>query len=179
MRVTVVLLAVVTAACAQNSSHSGMAMASAEPTAYGGEVQSGYTHARSATAAYRTLDSAVAKGYAASVAKCFADSTHGAMGYHHINRAYVDNRVEIDKPEILLYERKADGSYGLNGVEYIIPYRVWPKDSVPPKLLGRDMLPSEPLQLWYTHMWIWTPNSAGLFADWNPAVRCRAQPSAP
>ena len=80
-------------------------------------------------------------------------------------------RIEIEKPEILLYEKRPDGSYRLNGVEYIIPYRLWPKDSVPPKLMGRDMLKSDEL-LWYTHMWIWTPNSAGLFADWNPAVKC-------
>lgn len=150
-------------------------MASAEPTAYGSEVEDGYSRVRAATASFKLLDSAVARGYVANVPQCFADPTLGAMGYHHLNRAYVDNRVEIDKPEILLYERKADGSYGLNGVEYIIPYRAWPKDSVPPKLLGRDMIQSEPLQLWYTHMWVWTPNSSGLFADWNPAVKCRSK----
>ena len=174
MRFPIVLIAVLGAACAGNS-HSGMSMstASAEPSAYSHEVQAGYARVRAATTPYRVLDSAVAKGYAASVPQCFADSTHGAMGYHHLNRGYIDNKVEVDKPEILLYERKADGTYGLNGVEYIIPYRVWPKDSVPPKLMGRDMLQSEPLQLWYTHMWVWTPNSAGLFADWNPAAKCR------
>lgn len=174
MRFPVVMIAVLMSACARNAhDHMSMSASAAEPTAYSGEVQSGYTRVRAATASYRVLDSAVAKGYAASVPQCFADSTHGAMGYHHLNRGYVDNRVEVEKPEILLYERKADGSYGLNGVEYIIPYRVWPKDSVPPKLMGRDMLQSEPLQLWYTHMWVWTPNNAGLFADWNPAVKCR------
>ena len=94
------------------------------------------------------------------------------MGYHHLNRGYVDNKVEIEKPEFLLYERTADGAYVLNGVEYIVPYRVWPKDSVPPKLLGRDMIQSEPLQYWYLHMWVWKPNASGLFSDWNPGVRC-------
>lgn len=171
-----VLIVLAIAGCARSAPHTHEpANASpAEPSAYGGEVVDGYARVRAATAAYRALDSAVAKGYAANVPQCLADSTHGAMGHHHINRGYVDNRIEIDKPEILLYERKADGSYGLNGVEYIIPYRVWPKDSVPPKLMGRDMFKSEPLQLWYMHMWVWTPNNAGLFADWNPAVKCRA-----
>lgn len=162
-------------ACTRSTPHHDMTASSpADAAAYGAEVQQGYAVVREATAAYRVLDSAVAKGYAASVPQCFADSTHGAMGYHHVNRAYLDNRIELDRPEILLYERRADGSYGLNGVEYIIPYRVWPKDSVPPKLMGRDMFRSEPLQLWYMHMWVWTPNRAGLFADWNPAVKCRA-----
>ena len=150
-----------------------MAESPAEPSAYSGEVQAGYARVRTATNSFHTLDSAVARGYAANVANCIADSTHGAMGYHHLNRAYVDNRVEIDKPEFLLYERKADGKYQLNGVEYIVPFRVWPRDSVPPKLLGRDMIRSEALSYWYMHMWVWTKNSAGLFADWNPAVKCR------
>jgi hypothetical protein len=172
MRATILCL--FSLSCASSGAHHEMPTSAAAPTAYSRDVQDGYARVRAATAAYRVLDSAVAKGYPASVPQCFADSTHGAMGYHHINRAYVDNRIELDKPEILLYERKADGSYGLNGVEFIIPYRVWPKDSVPPKLLGRDMIKSEPLQLWYTHMWVWTPNQSGLFADWNPDVRCPA-----
>ena len=168
------MFAVAVSACARNA-HTGMNMSTsaAEPTAYSGEVQAGYARVRAATASYRVLDSAVAKGYPASVAQCLSDPTHGAMGFHHMNRSLLDNKIEVEKPEILLYERKGDGSYGLNGVEYIIPYRVWPKDSVPPKLMGRDMLKSDPLQLWYTHMWVWTPNSAGLFADWNPSVKCR------
>ncbi len=149
------------------------ASASPDPGAYSPEVVDGYARVRAATTAFRVLDSAVAAGYPRAVAQCLSDSTHGAMGFHHMNRAYLDNRIEIERPEILLYERRGDGSYALNGVEYIIPYRAWPKDSVPPRLMGRDMLRSEPLQLWYTHMWVWTPNTAGLFADWNPAVRCR------
>lgn len=172
MRPHFIALLTVTA-CVRGATTHEQHTASAEPAAYGREIQDAYLRIRSATAAYRVLDSAVAKGYGANVPQCIADSTHGAMGHHHINRAWVDDKIEIDKPEILLYERKPDGSYDLNGVEYIIPYRVWPKDSTPPRLLGRDMLQSEPLQLWYTHMWVWTTNRAGLFADWNPDVKCR------
>lgn len=174
MRLFVGFVAIAAPACS-HSAHTGMSMSmsAAEPSAYSSEVQQGYARVRAATASYHVLDSAVAKGYPASVAQCLSDPTHGAMGFHHMNRALLDNKIEIEKPEILLYERKADGSYGLNGVEYIIPYRAWPKDSVPPKLMGSDMIKSEPLQLWYTHMWVWTPNSAGLFADWNPVVKCR------
>jgi len=172
MRATLLLVAVLTAC---TSTHNGMSMASssaAEPSAYSGEVQAGYVKARAATETFKVLDSAVARGYAANVPNCISDSTHGAMGYHHLNRGYVDNRVDIDKPEFLLYEKKPDGKYQLNGVEYVVPFRVWPKDSVPPKLLGRDMIRSEALSYWYMHMWIWTRNEAGLFADWNPGVRC-------
>ena len=57
---------------------------------------------------------------------------HGAMGYHHVNRAYLSPTLSIDKPQILLYERAPDGAYQLNGVEFIIPYRLYPRDSVAP-----------------------------------------------
>ena len=150
-----------------------MADAPADPSAYGQEVMDGVERARAATAPFKVLDSAVVKGYAASVAACIADSTQGTMGFHHLNRSYVDNKVEIGKPEFLLYERKPDGSYVLNAVEYVVPYRFWAEDSVPPRLLGREMLKSEQFQYWYMHMWIWAPNKSGLFADWNPDVHCR------
>lgn len=149
-----------------------MMPASPSPSAYGKEVEAGYATVRTATARFRALDTAVAAGYVANVAQCVSDSMHGAMGYHHINRAYLDNKVEVERPEFLIYERKPDGKYVLNAVEYIVPYRVWPKDSVPPKLLGRDMRRNDPLNLWNLHMWVWTKNSAGLFAEWNPDVHC-------
>jgi hypothetical protein len=139
---------------------------------FGPQVVDGFARARTATAPFVSLDSAVAKGYNRDVQQCFADTHHGAMGFHHVNRAYVDAKVEIDRPEILLYERTATGDYRLNGVEYIIPYRVWSRDSTPPQIMGLDMKRQDALKLWYLHMWLWTENSAGLFADFNPAVKC-------
>ena len=141
---------------------------------FGAEVQEGFTKVRAATAGFVSLDSAAAVGYARDVPRCYADSHHGAMGFHHVNRTYVDAQVEIERPEILLYERHPDGRYVLNGVEYIIPFRIWPRDSVPPTIMGQTLKREEELKLWYLHMWIWNENSAGLFADWNPAVKCPA-----
>ena len=168
------LLFLTLTACARPAAHvhPSMTDAPADPSAYGSEVVEGVTRARAATAAFKNLDSAVAKGYAAKVAACISDSSQGTMGFHHLNRSHVDEKVEVEKPEFLLYERKPDGSYVLNAVEYIIPYRAWPKDSVPPRLLGRQMLKSDVLQYWYLHLWILTPNQSGLFADWNRDVRC-------
>jgi hypothetical protein len=171
------------AACAHPASHtmqmqSHMQMPGAgapSARAYSPEVQAGYDQVRAATASFKNLDSAVAHGYARDVPQCFADSIYGsggAMGFHHINRAYVDDKLEIAKPEILMYERTRDGKYELTGVEYILPFRYWPKDSVPPKFLGRDLMRENDRNYWYTHMWIWKPSSTGLFADWNPAVKC-------
>lgn len=141
---------------------------------FGAEVQDGFARVRKATASFVTLDSAVAAGYARDVPRCFADQHHGAMGFHHVNRGYVDNKVEVERPEILLYERHPDGRYALNGVEYIVPYRLWSRDSTPPTIMGLPLKQEDQLNLWYLHMWAWTENSAGLFADWNPSVKCPA-----
>ncbi|MGH7560750.1 MAG: hypothetical protein ACRENB_07005 [Gemmatimonadales bacterium] len=139
---------------------------------FGPEVREGFTRVRAATAGFVSLDSAVAVGYARDVPRCFVDEHHGAMGFHHINRAWVDAKVEVEKPEILLFERHPGGRYVLNGVEYIIPFRVWPKDSTPPTIMGQTLKQEHQLNLWYLHMWIWTDNPSGLFADWNPSVKC-------
>jgi hypothetical protein len=154
-----------------SSSHAGT-RAAPPTTGFNADVRQGLDRVRSATSAFTSLDAAVAAGYARDVQRCYDHPAHGAMGFHHINRSHVDARVEVDRPEILLYERKANGTYALNGVEYIIPYTRWPRDSVPPKLMGLDLKREDDLKLWYLHMWAWTTNSAGLFADYNPAVKC-------
>jgi hypothetical protein len=129
---------------------------------------------RRATRAFQSIDDAVAAGYAATVAKCIAHAQHGAMGFHHTNRALLDGKLEVARPEILIYERMADGGYVLNGVEYIVPYSVLPRDAEPPMILGQKLKRADGLELWYLHVWIWKDNTKGLFADWNPDVECRS-----
>ncbi|HEY4130571.1 MAG TPA: hypothetical protein VGM50_08125 [Gemmatimonadaceae bacterium] len=129
---------------------------------------------RNATRAFKNLDSAVAAGYPRDVADCLVHEHHGAMGYHHLNLALSDAKVETARPEILLYERKPNGAYQLNGVEYIVPYRAWPRDSVAPTALGQQMKHEDNLKLWYLHAWAWTDNVDGVFADFNPSVQCPA-----
>ena len=153
------------------------ATAAADPASYGAAVKDGYDRVRKATDSFHKLDAAIAAGYAATVPSCLADSTHGGMGYHHVNRDLMDRTLDVEHPEILLYERRDDGSYALNGVEFIVPYRVWPADSVPPRIMGRDLQRADDLKLWYMHMWAWKSNSAGLFANYNPTVACRRPPA--
>lgn len=151
----------------------GSAANSPNAEAYGPEVRQAYQKVRAATAPFHNIDSAVAQGYPATVAQCLSDQTHGGMGFHHVNRKYLSRELDVERPQILLYERSANGKYVLNGVEYIVPYRLWPRDTVPPKIMGRELVRSDPLNLWYMHMWVWKANPAGLFADWNPSVQCQ------
>jgi hypothetical protein len=127
-----------------------------------------------ATRPFQSLDSAVAAGYPAVVKDCLVHEHHGAMGFHHVNRKYVDAKVEVERPEILLYERLPNGAYRLNGVEYIVPYSAWPADSVAPVLMGQTLKRDEALKIWFLHVWVWSDNADGIFADYNPAVQCDA-----
>jgi len=138
-------------------------------------VAVGLTRLRAATRSFQySLDSAVAAGYVRDVPDCLVHEHHGAMGYHHVNRGYVDARVDLERPEILLYERLPEGRYRLNGVEFIVPYRAWPRDSAAPLLLGQQLKHEDHLNLWYLHVWAWSDNADGMFADFNPAVSCPA-----
>lgn len=136
------------------------------------DAQVGLVLLRTSTAPFFSLDSAVAAGYPRTVESCLVHEHHGAMGYHHVNQALMDGSVEIDKPEILLYEKLASGEYRLNGVEYVVPYTAWSRDTVPPRVLGETMHQEDNLQFWYLHVWAWKQNPDGLFANFHPDVQC-------
>ena len=155
------------AACSGRSSNSLTA-------GYGQQVVNDIDRLRAATRPFLTIDSAVAAGYPREVADCLVHEQHGAMGYHHVNRGYVDAKVDVERPEILLYERLPGGQYRLNGMEFIVPYRAWPRDSVAPVLMGQKLKHEDNLNIWFLHVWAWTKNEEGLFADFNPGVQCAA-----
>lgn len=126
---------------------------------------------RAATAAFKSLDEAVAAGYARNAGSCMDNLPLGAMGFHHQNASLLDDRIELERPEILVYERLPDGEYRLNGVEYIIPLSAWTSDD-PPTVMGQELKRAPRLGIWYRHVWVWRDNPSGLFADWNPLVKC-------
>lgn len=141
-------------------------------TGMGPKIDRDVAKIRKATEKFKSLDEAVKKGYARDVPHCLANPPEGGMGYHHQNNALLDDRLELERPEILVYERLPDGDYRFNGVEYIVPFSVWPSDRKPPRIMGQDLKPAPQLQIWYLHVWVWLENPSGLFADWNPRVKC-------
>ena len=136
------------------------------------DVDSLLMRVKVAVAAYRVLDSAVAAGYPRTVARCIDNPPHGGMGYHHVNPALRDARIELERPEILVYAYDARGRYKLLGVEYVVPYTAHGPDEDPPMVMGQALKRADGLRIWYLHVWLWEPNPNGVFADWNPAVRC-------
>ena len=127
---------------------------------------------RDATNAFHDLAVAQAAGYPTTTPACVADSTLGGMGRHYFDRNIYDDSVDISHPEMLIYAPLPGGKQKLVGVEYVIPFRLRPATAAPPRLFGQNFKPHEQYQYWYLHVWAWEKNSSGLFADWNPAVKC-------
>jgi hypothetical protein len=107
---------------------------------------------------------------------CVAHPTDGAMGYHYFNKELMDDlAVDVLKPEVLVYAPKEDGKLKLVAVEYVArgPNSNPAGVTEPPTVLGMEMHILVPAVGFYImHAWVWSPNPAGMFADWNPEVTC-------
>jgi hypothetical protein len=116
---------------------------------------------------------------------CVSGPEEGAMGVHFVDFSSVDDKLELEHPEALIYELK-NGRARLVGVEYIVPAELWdashtaPPD--PPVLEGQLLLQftESPnrfrLPAFYElHVWAWRDNPKGTFVDWNPNVSCDGQ----
>ena len=140
------------------------------PSGFGDAVDRDIARARAATARFKASAAAIAAGYPAAT-NCVAHPHHGAMGYHFQNDALLDTTLDVEKPEVLVYEKTADGSFKLNGVEYLVPIDAWKRDE-PPAIMGQALKKAPNLGIWYLHVWIWEPSPSGVFSDWNPRVKC-------
>lgn len=140
------------------------------PSEFGESVDRDLARVRAATAQFRVLAKALAAGYVATD-RCVAHPEQGVMGLHYKNPALRDGTLDVERPEILLYERMPDGTLRLNGVEYVMPLSAWTR-AEPPVLMNQELLRDERLGIWYLHAWIWEANPSGIFFDWNPNVKC-------
>ena len=127
---------------------------------------------RNATKAFKELAAAEAAGYPTKLNMCVSDSTMGGMGYHLIDRKLWDEKLEIEHPEMLIYAPVGDGKVELVGVEYVVPYKFHPATEKAPRLFGQELKRWDQFNYWEIHVWAWRRNAAGLFADWNPSVKC-------
>ena len=106
---------------------------------------------------------------------------YGAMGIHYANpRLVADGRLDITRPELLVYQPTRRGTLRLGAIEYFQadgdqdlatdPDRPWLFD-VPfdGPMLGHN--PQMPIH-YDLHVWLYRHNPAGLFAMWNPRVTC-------
>jgi hypothetical protein len=144
---------------------------------------------RRVTARFHDLDAALEAGYELGwvngsgiriIAGCVFHPTAGAMGYHYFNAELMaDNAVDPLEPEALVYAPGQNGKLKLAAVEYVVrgpnsnPPGVFPPPI--PTVLGMEMhilVPPPGPAFYLMHAWVWKPNPAGMFADWNPRVTC-------
>lgn len=140
---------------------------------------------RRVTARFHDLDAALGAGYELGwvngsgvriITGCVSHPTAGAMGYHYFNAELMaDLTTDALQPEVLVYAPGQEGHLRLVAVEWVVrglnsnP----PGVSEPPSVLGMPMHILVPaVGFWIMHAWVWQPNPAGMFADWNPAVTC-------
>ena len=126
---------------------------------------------RAAHSRFQDVAVAIGEGYAPIPCASNANGS-GAMGIHFVNAAYLgDDKIELARPEAVMYEPMADGSLALVAVEYIT-------SKGPAELEGHlfnfNIAPNRyGLGPFYElHVWAWKKNPTGTFADMNPDVSC-------
>ena len=146
------------------------------------DQKQGVAAVRNATARFRNFKAAEDAGYSIQFpAGCAVDASggpddpsEGAQAYHYMNQALVeDGVIDLERPELLMYEPQKNGSLQLVGVDYVVP-RSFPK---PDPLLGMEFksVDVQGKQVWALHIWAWRSNVNGTFYPWNPAVSCKYQ----
>ena len=168
----VVAVAMIAGGCAGRTTAARLDPLSELTEGFDTNVRRDIATLRAATDKYRDLTVAESAGYPTTMPKCVADSTMGGMGHHLIDRRLFDEKLEIERPEMLIFAPSGDGKVELVAVEYVVPFRVLPATEKPPRLFGQEFKPYEQFKYWALHVWAWRRNAAGLFADWNPAVKC-------
>jgi hypothetical protein len=160
------------AAAAQTPSMSAQpaAVPGILPTEFGESVDRDIAKVREATARFAVDAEAIAAGYEATT-RCIQHPQEGAMGFHYRKEALRDGTLEVEHPEFVMYERMPDGRMKMTGVEYVVPIPTWTR-SDPPTIMTRPLIRDDKLGIFYLHAWIWEPNPSGLFANWNPRVKC-------
>lgn len=91
-------------------------------------------------------------------------------------------QITYDKPNALLYERADSGAFELKGAEWFVPYDEVEDTKNPPSLfVGEDRrtmdgpmkghYPTQPRH-YGLHVWLFSDNPNGTFANLNPDVAC-------
>lgn len=137
------------------------------------EVRHDVETLRNATANFHDVAKAQSAGYPTTLPKCIDDSTMGGMGRHYFDRAIYDGKLDVAHPEMLIYAPDVTGKPDkLVAVEYVVPFSVLPSTSKAPRLFGQELKRHDDFKYWYLHVWAWKKNKAGLFADWDPSIKC-------
>ena len=81
----------------------------------------------------------------------------------------LDTTLDVEHPEVLVYEKKPDGTFKLNGVEFLVPISAW-TSAEPPRIMGQALKKADRLGIWYLHVWTWKPSPSGSFCRLESAA---------
>ena len=139
---------------------------------------------RAATERFQNVEVAESSGYELLFG-CVSGDSAGAMGLHYVNLTILNSTnlsgvMEVDHPQIVIYEPTADGRLRLTGADYLVYADAWDKlhPGDPPQLMGQlfhlfDSPNRFGLPAFYTlHAWAWKDNPNGAFVNWHPNVSC-------
>ena len=173
--IALVLPAIFVFACAAGAQTGAQAISQALgilPSGLGDAIDRDVAKIREATAKFQTSKAAEAAGYKLATG-CVQHQPAGAMGYHFNNEALFDATLDVEHPEVLVYEKRPDGTFQLNGVEFYVPASAW-TSAEPPRIMGQALQTAPGLGFWFLHVWVWKRSPSGLFSVWNPDVKCGA-----
>lgn len=133
---------------------------------------------RVATARFRNVENALADGYVLN-GGCVSGPEAGAMGVHYAKFSLFDDVLDVNNPEVLVYEPRQGGLH-LVAAEYVTPAAAWngSHPNATPQLNGHLLHftngPNRygPDAFYEIHVWAWRLNPGGPFADWNTRVTC-------
>ena len=137
---------------------------------------------REATERFQDVRVAENEGYRLEFG-CVSGDDSGAMGLHYVNDTLVGNGiVDVNHPQIVLYEAQPDGSLKLTGADYLVVASAWDQKhpGASPQLMGQIFHYFESpnrfgLPAFYTlHVWAWKENPKGAFVNWHPNVSCQS-----
>ena len=129
---------------------------------------------RDATAALQDFDAARAAGYSVEVVDPVSGSSYfPGMGVHYLNPDLVDDRFEVERPEILLFVENDQGEMELVAVEYVTPIAdLAAPPAAPSGFTGNTdaWTVNTTFSLWTLHAWVWMDNPDGVFASHHPGL---------
>ena len=124
-----------------------------------------------ATARYHDVAAALADDFV-FLHGCETRGDEGPVGIVYINMGRLtDGAIDPAKPDGLIYEPRKNGKPKLIGVEFATPYALW-SNPQPPTFLGRSFQAEDEFGVWGLHVWLWSVNPEGLFAESHPGVTC-------
>jgi hypothetical protein len=126
---------------------------------------------RRATDRYHNLKTALAEDFVL-LHECEERPGEGPVGTVYVNIArLLDGVIDPNLPDALIYQPVPGGSERLVGVEFAVPYALWPS-TTPPQFLGATFQREDEFGVFALHAWVWLKNPEGMFAEANPKVSC-------